>query len=110
MIEKVILDYLNNTLRCPVYMEKPEKPPDRYVLIEKTGGSEENFIKSATVALQSYAESLFSAAELNEDVKEAMDAITVLDCIGSSEYNTDYNFTDTSKKGYRYQEIYDLTY
>lgn len=110
MIEKIVLDYLNSVLSVPAYPEKPEKPPKRYVLIEKSGGSKENFISSATLALQSHAESLFLAAELNEEVKKAMDNIIVLDCIGSSKYNTDYNFTDTTKKGYRYQAIYDLTY
>ena len=110
MIEKTVMDYLNNVLTVPAYTEKPETPPARYVIIEKTGGSKENFIKSATLALQSYAESLFLAAQLNEEVIKAMDNIIVLNEIGKSEYNTDYNFTDTTKKGYRYQAIYDLTY
>lgn len=110
MIEKIVLDYLNNVLSVPVFMEKPERPSLRYVLIEKVGGSRENFINKATLTLQSYAESLFLAAELNEEVKKAMDNLVTLDSIGSSRYNTDYNFTDTTKKKYRYQAVYDLTY
>lgn len=110
MIEKIVLDYLNETISVPAYPEKPEQALERYVLIEKTGSSKENYINKATLALQSYAESLFLASELNEEVKEAMDKIVILDSIGSSELNTDYNFTDTSKKKYRYQAIYDLTY
>ena len=110
MIEKIVLDYLNGVLSVPAYLEKPEKPPIRYVLIEKTGSSRENFINTATLALQSYAESLFLASSLNEEVKEAMDNIIVLNDIGKSELNSDYNFTDTTKKKYRYQAIYDLTY
>lgn len=110
VIEEIVLDYLNDVLSVPAYTEKPEAPPERYVIIEKTGGSRENFINSTTLALQSHAESLFLAAELNEEVKNAMDNIIALDQIGSSKYNTDYNFTDTSKKGYRYQAIYDLVY
>lgn len=110
MIEKILLDYLNNTLSVSAYMEKPANPPEKYVLLERTGGSSENYIKSATFALQSYADSLFDAATLNEEVKAAMDNIVVLNEVMSSELNSDYNFTDTTKKQYRYQAVYDLFY
>lgn len=110
MIEKILLDYLNNTLSVSAYMEKPANPPEKYVLMERTGGSSENYIKSATFALQSYADSLFDAATLNEEVKAAMDNIVVLNEVMSSELNSDYNFTDTTKKQYRYQAVYDLFY
>ena len=46
----------------------------------------------------------------NEKVKNAMNNIVVLGAIGSSDLNSDYNFTDTTKKKYRYQAVYDLTY
>lgn len=110
MIEKIILDYLLETLNVDVYLEKPDNPPERYVLIEKTSGFKENHISTATFAVQSYAESLFFAAELNVEVINAMDNLVNLKEIGSSKYNTDYNYTDTSKKIYRYQAIYDVTY
>lgn len=110
MIEKILLDYLNNTLSVSAYMEKPANPPEKYVLLERTGGSSENYIKSATFALQSYADSLFDAATLNEEVKAAMDNIVVLNEVMSAELNSDYNFTDTTKKQYRYQAVYDLFY
>ena len=110
MIEKIVLDYLKEVLDVPVYMEKPQEMPTQFVLIEKTGSSEENFILSATIALQSYAESLYLAAELNEKVKKAMNDIIVLNTVSKSKLNTDYNFTDTAKKLYRYQAVYDLVY
>lgn len=110
MIEKIVRDYLDSELTVPVYTEKPENLPQRYVLIEKTGGSCENFIHSDTLAIKSYAESLFEASKLNEVVKKAMNEIIILDSIGKSKLNTDYNFTDTAKKKYRYQAVYDLTY
>lgn len=111
MIEKIVLDYLNNTLTVPAYMEMPEEDrPERFVLLEKTGGSGENFIYSATLAIQSYAESLYEAAALNEEVKTAMSNIIVLNSVSSAKLNTEYNFTDTIKKKYRYQAVYDLFY
>lgn len=110
MIEKIVLDYLSENLNVPAYMEMPERQPERFVLIEKTGGSVEDFVHSATLALQSYAESMYEAAVLNEEVKKAMDNIIILDSVSKSQLNTDYNFTDTTKKKYRYQAVYDLVY
>ena len=110
MIEKIVLDYLSENLNVPAYMEMPERQPERFVLIEKTGGSVEDFVHSATLALQSYAESMYEAAALNEEVKKAMDNIIILDSVSKSQLNTGYNFTDTTKKKYRYQAVYDLVY
>jgi hypothetical protein len=110
MIEKIVMDYLDSTLSVPTYMEQPEEKVESYVLIEKIGSSKENFIESTTITLKSYAGSLVKAAKLNEEVKKAMDNIISLDCISKSKLNSDYNFTDTAKKQYRYQAVYDLVY
>lgn len=110
MIEATILDFLNENLRVPVFMEKPEGELDEYVLIDKTGSSESDFIKSATFAIQSYSTSLYKACVLNEEVKGAMNNLISLPMISRAKLNTDYNFTDTTKKRYRYQAVYDLFY
>lgn len=110
MIEKIVLNYLKKKLSVSCYMEKPENPPKSYVLIEKTAGGEENMIKSAMLAVQSYAETLAKAATLNEEVKDALRDITELDDISKAKLNTDYNFTDTTTKKYRYQAVYDFIY
>lgn len=110
MIEKIISDYLTSMLPVPAFLEEPENRPDRYVLVEKTGGSKENYINSATVAIQSYAESLYLVAELNEAVKTAMENIAQLDIICSTELNSDYRYTDVETKRYRYQAVYDITH
>ncbi len=110
MIEKIILDYLSSILDYPCYMEKPENAPDEFILIERTSGSSENYIQSATFAVQSYSTSLYGAAALNEKAVEAMEGLTELNSISKSKKETDYNFTDTSKKGYRYQAVFDITY
>lgn len=110
MIEKTVLEYLNMALSVPAYMEMPENAPERYILVEKTYSSVENYVYSATLAIQSYAESMYEAASLNEAVKKAMDGIIILDTVSKSQLNTDYNFTDITKKKYRYQAVYDLVY
>ena len=112
MIEKTILDYLNSVLTQPVWMEIPkgEPLPAEYVLLEKTGSSRKDHINYATLAIQSYADSMYAAAVLNEAVKAAMDASITLDAIGKAKLNSDYNFTDTETKKYRYQAVYDITH
>lgn len=111
MIEKTILDYLTTELSpVSVYMEVPANPPSTYVIVDKTGSSEKNHVKSATIALQSVANSLYEAATLNETVKAKMDAAISLNSICRSKLNSDYNFTDTKTKKYRYQAVYDLVH
>lgn len=108
MIEKTVLDYLNKSLDVSVYAETPEEPPESYVLIEKTGEGEEDYIYSATLAIQSYAESLCCAAELNEKVKKVMADAVVIDEICKVELNSNYNYTDTTTKKYRYQAVFNV--
>lgn len=109
MIESIILAYLSNNLNVPVYMEKPNDG-EKYVVIEKTGSSERNHICFATFAFQSYADTLLNAAQLNEDVKAVMATIITLPEVSKVSLNSDYNYTDTNTKEYRYQAVYDLVH
>lgn len=110
MIEKTVLDYLSAKLIAPVYMETPEKIPSTYILVEKTGGGCENYIYRATLAIQSIAPTLYEAAELNEAAKSAMFCITDTENVSRCELNSDYNFTNSDTKQYRYQAVFDLWY
>ena len=110
MIETIIYNWLKQQLDVPVYMEEPSENPETFVLIEKTGSSRDNWINHATIAVQSYATSMYKAAKLNESVKSALDRIVQLDEVGASTLNSDYNFTDETTKRYRYQCVYNLTY
>lgn len=110
MIEQIVRDYLISKLPVGVYLEIPDKPDAEYVTLEKTGGGESNHIKRATLAIQSRADSMYGAAALNEEVKEAMLSIIDLDSIASVSLNSDYNFTDTTTKKYRYQAVFDLVF
>lgn len=109
MIEEIIINHLQKTLAVPVSIEKP-KNLKKFILIDKTGGGEKDKIKTATIAIQSYDETLYLAARLNEEVKAAMEDMKLETNISGVRLNTDYNFTDTETKEYRYQAIYDLTY
>lgn len=113
MIEKTVHDYLEQTLTVPVCMEEPEHndpPRQTFVLIQKTGSSIENRIPTATLAIQSYADSLFNAAELNETVKQAMLDMITLDTINMVTLVSDYEFTKVSTKQPRYQAVFEIVY
>jgi len=109
MILKDLLDYLNENLSVNVYAEAPEELTN-YVLIEQTGSSRSNHIITTTVAVQSYAESLYEAMALNDTVRGLMDGFAQLDQVTRVELETDYNFTNTATKQYRWQAVYLITH
>ena len=113
MIEATIIGYLINETSAgqAVFAEKPPSPPSKYIIIEKTGGRENNQIPNATIAIKSVSKtSLLDAISLNDEVKTKMKEIVELDSIGSCRLNSDYNFTDQTTKEYRYQAVFDITH
>ena len=110
MIELLLRETLTAFLGIDVYLERPDPAPLRYVLLEKTGSGKRNRLPSSTVAFQSYAETLYQAAVLNELVKGAVERLEELPEIGNVRLNSDYNFTDSSTKQYRYQAVYDIAH
>lgn len=110
MIEKIVYDYLKANMAVDVFTELPAAFYSPCVVLEKTSSGLENYIKTATIAVQSYGNSLYEAASLNEDVKAAMLNIITLNSIASCKLNSDYNFTDTTTKRYRYQAVFNITY
>lgn len=111
MIEVTILNYLNEKLSTPVYMERPKETPSKFYILEKTGGAQENHINSSTFVIQSYADSLYNAASMNDEVKSVMlDELIELGIIASVRLNSDYNYTDTTTKQYRYQAVFDIVH
>lgn len=110
MIELIIKNHLEKTLKVPVYLEKEENMPDSYVIFEKTSGGRKNQINSASFAFQSYGRSMYDAAKLNEELKAAVFNLQWSKEVGGVRLNSDYNFTDTTTKRYRYQAVFDITY
>lgn len=108
MIEITLLNHLQGILSVPVRMEIPKTQPQSFVVLEKTGSGKRNRLCSATFAVQSYAPSMFEAATLNEAVKAAMESAITLDEVTSVALNSDYNYTDTASKKYRYQAVFDI--
>lgn len=111
MIETTILNYLNSAeLSATVNTEQPKDKPSAFFTIERTGGLETEHIKESTFAIQSYAPSMYQAANMNEEIKEVMKTAITLPEISRVQLNSDYNFTDTSTKTYRYQAVFVVTH
>lgn len=114
MIEIIVKNFLESKLSVPVLMEIPKSQASQFVIIEKTGSTHKNHIYSAILTIQSYAESMQEAAELNEQVKtwmlDGMEGLVTLDEVANVNLNSDYNFTDTTSKRYRYQAVFDIVH
>ena len=115
MIEIILKKFLESKLSVPVLMEQdPKSTASQFVIIEKTGGAQKNHIPSAIITVQSYGASKLEAAELNETVKhfmlDGLEGIITLGEIADISLNSDYDFTDTSTKRYRYQAVFDITH
>lgn len=110
MIEEQIKKALEEDTGLPVYFEIPENMPKRFYVLERIGGSRKNYLSKATMALQSYAESLYEAAKANEVGKDAFLALVRFPWIAGAHLNSDYNYTDTELKRYRYQAVFDISY
>lgn len=109
MIEKIILDYILEQ-NLTAYMEQPKVKPDSYYLIEKTAGGQTDKINTSTIVIQSYADTLYNAALMNEAIKVVMADTIELDEISRVELNSDYNYTDPTTKQYRYQAVFVVTH
>ena len=108
MIEEIVFNYLKNKLNVPVTFENINEA--EYVLIGKSGRSRFDFTNTATFFIQSYSSSKYKASLLNEKVKDVMYDLIELDEITSLHLNSDYDYTDTTIKKYRYQAVFDIGY
>ena len=113
MIEEIVREHLIDAIELPAYLEEPEKPPRKYMLIEKVGSSDgaAHAVGRAMMIVQSIsADSLVQAALLNEQVKQAMWRLTNNDSVTKVVCNSDLNFTDPNTHRYRYQALFEITY
>lgn len=110
MIEVTVRGYLEQMLFIPVFMEFPEDPPDRFVVLRKGDTTRDNRLETAMFIPESYETSMMGAAKLNQLVKDAMDSLTDLDNVSAADLAADYPAFDEKNKRYRYQAVYNVTY
>lgn len=112
LIEQIIYEDLKEKANIPIYLEHaPGVNDDAYLIIEKTGSNKIEGLARATFAVQSYGKTITDAAELNAKIKNIMINLSTWDKnILEVDLNSDYNYTDTEQKLYRYQAVFDITY
>lgn len=74
------------------------------------GRGAENQVDSATISVESYANSRAEAGQLNHAVISAMEAAIERPEISSCRLDTAYNFTDTTTKKDRYRAIFEVVF
>ncbi len=113
-IEQVVIDYLQNKLSCGVHASEPEQPRPgeayKYCVVQRTGGSERDHIRHTTVAVLSYADTLYKAAVLHEKVIAAVQELVELPEISGCRLVGDAAFSKTLTKQPRYQAVFDITH
>ena len=111
MIEDYTLHYLSNQLDgVPGAIGRPSPLPPTCFAIKKTDAETSNMIPTDTLSIYAYAPSEYEAAQLNERIKEAMQAMASQDAICNVAFYTDFSVDDTEYKVPRYQSIYNVTY
>lgn len=109
-IEAEIIAYLSGVLELPIVADVPNPRPERFVLVERTGGSDlEKYVDCPTVAVQSWAPTRFEASTVSRDVDALLldmpgEVLNVMSC----ERNSLYNFPDPDSRQARYQGVYEF--
>lgn len=109
-IEEFAVLYLSGRLNVPVSGDVPSPLPTSFVTVEKTGGGVTDKISSATLAVQSWAPTRDAAAQLCAAVEAVMAGIVAEPEISRCALDTSYNFTDTTRKIFRYQAIFSVVH
>lgn len=108
IIESVIIKFLEDKLKVKTYAEIPKTKPHKFIVVEKIDGGRTNCINASTLSVFSYAETLFDAADMNEQVKDALFDAVEIDDITSSKIGGENRSIDTANKLYRYETIINL--
>ena len=111
-IEEIVIDYLTSNLPAGVSVSGfvPSPMPANFVTVEKTGSSEQNQIRNATIAVQSWGKTQYEAMTLNENVKDVLRGLPELPVVSACKCSTDYNYTDTTTNRSRYQALFKVVY
>lgn len=109
MIEIKVRNYLKTQLGIEVYNITPPKHGTTWATVEKTGGTYDHGMKTAVLAIQSNAPTLYETIRLNDSVIDQMIRGLIEDNkISRVELNATYNYTDDHQ--HRYQSVFDVVY
>lgn len=109
MVAKFV-DYLNGAIKAiPTFAEEPVNPLEEYYVVEQTGGEFEDFVERIVVTVQSYGRTMENAIENDRTMRnEIMSGLILDNDISDIELVSYYDYTDTTKKKYRYQAVFEV--
>lgn len=109
IIEAYVVQYLLDE-GVTAYGEVPKSTAGSFVTVERTAGGETEHIDHATLAIQSWSDTMLSAARLDETVRGLMADLITDTTVSSVSLNSSYNYTNPNTTKYRYQSVYDIVY
>lgn len=71
-VEASLIEWLPGAVGAPAYADVPDPRPERFLMVERTGGTCRVGIDFPTVAVQAWAETAYEASELALAVRDAM--------------------------------------
>lgn len=109
-VERVVTQRLMGATGIKAVLEVPEERPDEFISVEMTGGTGDRFIRQASLAVQSWAQTRQRAAEISRLVEAAVSGIA------DAEQNVfravatgSYRWPDPDSGQARYQTNVELT-
>lgn len=108
MIESIVRDFLEER-GFEVYTEEQDSV-EKYLVIERTKDECVDYLYTSTLTVTSYGTSMYEAAELCEEVIEAMQFIVEKDEVTDCALESDYNYTNTYTMQYRYQAVFAVSH
>ena len=111
MIEVALKEYLELNLDgVPVVLEKPKTPPQKYVVLRLVDGGLIDHIDAATFFVDIFADSLYVAAELRDQIKDILLNATELGGIAHAGLGGERSNLDTANHVYVYELTYNFYY
>lgn len=110
MIEVALRDYLTDNIGVPVLMEHPKTSSKKFILLQLADGGQINHIDAATFFVNVYADSLYEAAELKEEVKTLLLDATSIPGITKSSLGQEQAATDSANHLYQYNLTFNFYY
>ena len=110
-IESKVIEYLSDVFpSIPVYGEVPQNRPKIMLVVDKTGGSVTNLVKTTSIVVDSYGESKAAASVLNDAVIDAMFQAVSDEGFSNVSLNSTYSDTDAASKEYRYGALFEIVH
>lgn len=108
-IEEIIIDYLRGRLGgVKVSADIPRPRPDRFVTVERTGGSATRFLDRPAIVVQCWGTSRLDASNLGLQVRRVLLDVDGLDDIAKIDVAGLYNWPDKASGQARYQLVANL--